>query len=115
MSILSELVAIIAAIPLPVETGTFSSLPPDEYVVLTPLVEVFEGYADDLPQMDVQEVRISFFSRFNYVLPKMQLVKQLIDAGFVVTDRRYLGYDEQTEYHQLAIDVAKPYLLEEED
>lgn len=111
MSILSELVTIVEGMSLPVETGTFSTTPPDSYVVLTPLVDVFEGYADDLPQLDVQEVRISYFSRFNYVLPKKQLVNSLIEAGFIVTDRRYLGFDEETKYHQLAIDVAKPYLF----
>ncbi len=32
----------------------------------------------------------------------------LLEADFTITDRRYLGYEEDTE-HYFAIDVAKIY------
>ena len=49
MNILEELNTLINGIPLPVETGVFSDLAPDEYVVLLPLSELFEVHADNKP------------------------------------------------------------------
>ena len=44
---------------------------------------------------------------------KNQLVRSLIGADFMITDRRYLGHEDDTGYHHYAIDVAKNYELEE--
>ena len=41
MSILSELNSLLESIKLPVETGIFSGMPPNEYAVLTPLSDSF--------------------------------------------------------------------------
>ena len=111
MSLLSELNTLITAIPLPVETGVFSCPAPDEYVVLLPLSDSFEVHADNRPSFDVQEVRISLFSRGNYLQRKMQITTALLNAEFTVTDRRYIGHENDTGYHHYAIDVAKNYGL----
>jgi len=37
----------------------------------------------------------------------------LLQADFVITDRRYIGYEYDTGYHHYAIDVAKEYETEE--
>lgn len=113
MSILSELTAIISAIPLPVETGVFSDKAPDEYVVLLPLSDIFELHADNLPGFDVQEVRISLFSKGNYQQRKKQIIAALLSDDFTVIERRYIGHEDDTGYHHYAIDVAKNYGLEE--
>ena len=47
MNILEELNILLTAIPIPVETGVFSGLAPDEYVVILPLSDVFEVHADN--------------------------------------------------------------------
>ncbi|HPO77032.1 MAG TPA: hypothetical protein PLI23_07665 [Thermoclostridium caenicola] len=113
MSILSELNTLFEAANIPVETGVFSGVPPDEYLVLTPLTDTFAVYGDNKPLADVSEVRISLFSKNNYLQRKNQLVRMLLQADFVITDRRYIGHEDDTGYHHYAIDVAKYYELEE--
>ena len=113
MSILSELNTLFETANIPVETGVFSGVPPDEYLVLTPLTDTFAVYGDNKPLADVSEVRISLFSKNNYLQRKNQLVRILLQADFVITDRRYIGHEDDTGYHHYAIDVAKYYELEE--
>ena len=113
MSILSELNTLFEAANIPVETGIFSGVPPDEYLVLTPLTDTFAVYGDNKPLADINEVRISLFSKNNYLQRKNQLVRMLLQADFVITDRRYIGHEDDTGYHHYAIDVAKYYELEE--
>ena len=113
MSVLSELNVLFETINIPVETGIFSGVPPDEYLVLTPLIDSFAVFGDNKPLADINEVRISLFSKNNYLLRKNQLVRMLLQADFVITDRRYIGHEDDTGYHHYAIDVAKYYELEE--
>ena len=113
MSLLSELKTVIEAVGLPVETGVFSDEPPDEYVVVTPLADTYELHADNLPGYETQEARLSLFSRGNYLKRKKQLSKALLATDFTITDRRYIGHEDDTGYHHYAIDVAKLYRLEE--
>ena len=113
MSLLSELKTVIEAVGLPVETGVFSDEPPEEYVVVTPLADTYELHADNLPGYETQEARLSLFSKGNYLKRKGQLSNALLAADFVITDRRYIGHEDDTGYHHYAIDVAKLYGLEE--
>lgn len=111
MSILSELKEIVEILKIPIGTGTFSGVPPDDYIVLTPMTDEFDLYADNLPAVEVPEVRISLFTKSNYIKKKNQLTKILLEADFVITDRRYIGHEDDTGYHHYAIDVAKEYGL----
>ena len=112
MSFLSELTALISPL-MPVETGVFSETAPDRYAVITPMVDTFELYTDDKPRHEIQEARLSLFDKGNYTAIKNQIVSNLIDADFTITDRRYIGHEDDTGYHHYAIDVAKNYELEE--
>ena len=112
MSFLSELTALISPM-IPVETGVFSETAPDRYAVITPMVDTFELYTDDKPRHETQEARLSLFDKGNYTALKNQIVRNLIDADFTITDRRYIGHEDDTGYHHYAIDVAKYYELEE--
>jgi len=112
LSILTELSTILVPV-LPVETGVFSSEPPDEYLVLTPLSDDFALHADDLPLQEISEVQISLFSKTNYQPRKKQITKLLLGGEFTITDRRYLGYETETGYHHYCIDIAKEFELEE--
>ena len=114
MSALSELSHILECCRIPVETGVFSSAPSETYAVLTPLIDVFDLYADNLPGVDICEVRISIFTKQNYLTLVTLLVSDLLTAGFTVTERRYLGHEDDTGYHHYAIDVAKEYYMEED-
>lgn len=112
MSILAELNTLLSPI-LPVETGVFSTKPPDEYLVLTPTVDEFPLFGDNAPLIDLSEVRISLFIKGNYLQRKRQITSALLNADFTITDRRYIGHETETGYHHYAIDVAKTYELEE--
>jgi len=114
MSVLSELQNILDSLDLPSETGAFTDTPPDEYVVITPMVDTFEVFADDVPLAETQEVRLSLFSKGNYLRRKNSLVQKLIQAGFTITDRRYIGREDDTKYHHVAIDVIKEYEYKED-
>ena len=110
---LEELNMIVESAGLPVETGVFSNATPDEYVVITPISEHFELFSDNSPSMNIEEARLSLFSKANYGAKKRQLVRLLLSAGFLVLERRYVGLEEDTGYHHFAIDVAKEYMEEE--
>lgn len=113
MSLLSELNTIAESCGVPVETGVFSDAAPDTYLVLTPLSDGFDLHADDRLDIDTQEVRLSLFCRENYMRIKNTLVRALLAADVTVTDRRYIGHEDDTGYHHYAIDVAKSYVWEE--
>lgn len=113
MSILTELTSFFNSILIPVETGVFSDTAPDLYVVITPIADTFGYFADNRPNFDVQEARISLFSKGNYQQSNTQIVGDLLELDFTLTDRRYLGYENDTGYHHVAIDVEKHYGLEE--
>lgn len=112
MNILEELNTLLSPV-LPVETGVFSGVPPDEYLVLTPMTDAFMLFGDNMPLIDVSEVRISLFSKGNYLQRKRQITSALLRAEFTISDRVYLGYEDDTGYHHYAIDVAKQYETEE--
>ena len=114
MSILAELTTLLDTLGIPAETGIFKSTAPDTYVVITPMSDTFDAYADNRPLREIQEARLSLFSKQNYRATVNRIVKALQDAGVTVTDRRYLGYEEESEYHHYAVDTAKHYELEEE-
>ena len=110
---LEELNTIVESAGLPVETGVFSTTAPDAYVVITPISEHFELFSDNAPGMNIEEARTSLYSKGNYCAMKRQLVRLLLTAGFLVSERRYIGLEEDTGYHHFAIDVAKEYLEED--
>ena len=109
MSILSDLVSIMDRLDIPVETGVFSGKAPDEYVVLTPMADSFELFADNLPQYETQEARVSLFSRGNYLRRKQNIVNAVLEQDLTVTNRRYIAHDDQNGYHHYVIDVAANY------
>ena len=113
MSILADIQAALSDLDVPIETGVFSDEPPEEYVVVTPLADTYELHADNLPEYETQEARLSLFSRGNYLKRKKQLSKALLAADFTITDRRYIGHEDDTGYHHYAIDLSKLYRLEE--
>ena len=113
MSLLSELKSIAESLNIKVETGVFSDAPPDEYIVLTPLTDSFEMHCDNLPEYEIQEVRISIFSKSNYTALKRKLTASILKADISITDRRYIGHEDDTGYHHYAVDTAKSYEMEE--
>ena len=113
MNILQELNTLLTGLGIPVETGVFSDIAPDQYLVITPLADTFPLHADNRPLNETQEARISLFSKGNYLSRKNQIVHALINADFTITDRLYVGYEDDTKYHHYSVDVAANYELEE--
>ena len=112
MSLLTELNTILPAI-VPVETGVFSDAPPDRYAVITPLSDEFDLHADNEPGVDIQAALISLFHKGNYTKMKNQIICAVLSAEMTITDRRYVGHEDDTGFHHYAIDVAKHYEMEE--
>ena len=104
---LEELNTIVERTGLPVETGVFSGTAPDEYVVITPISEHFGLFSDDGPGMNIEEARLSLYSKKNYTQKKDLLVRTLLTAGFTVSDRQYIGHEADTGYHHYSIDLAQ--------
>ena len=113
--ILEELHGILKRLRISAETAVFSNKPPAEYAVLTPLTDTYEVFADDRPECEVCEVRITLYTKGNYLMTKFHVEEKLLRHGFTVTLRRYSGYDTDTGYHSYTIDVQKQYLLERND
>lgn len=113
MSLLADLKTIANEIGLPVETGVFSGIAPTEYLVLTPLTDTFDIHADNGPGVDIQEVRLSLFTKGSYTKRKNSLIRAIMAADLTITERRYVGHDDDTGYHNYAIDVAHYYEMEE--
>jgi len=63
--------------------------------------------------MNIEEARLSLFSKGNYGATKRMLVRLLLAAGFLASERRYIGMEEDTGYHHYSVDVVKPYSFEE--
>jgi len=112
MSLLEELNTIIDGCGLPVETGVFSEKAPDAYVVITPLTDMFGSFADNRPQAEVQEARLSLYSKGNYINHKNTIVRALLGADFTITDRRFIGREDDTGYFHYSVDAEKCYEME---
>nr|WP_236887309.1 hypothetical protein [Dehalococcoides mccartyi] len=77
------------------------------------MTDIFALFGDNKPLIDISEVRISLFSKDNYQQKKRQITTALLGAGFTITDRRYIGHEDDSGYHHFAIDVVKEYETEE--
>ena len=109
MNILEELNTILGELGFSVETGVFSGQAPDEYVVITPMVDNFPIFADNLPVLEKQEARISLFSKRNYLKRKKFIVLVLTGLEFTITGQTHVGREDDTGYFHAAIDVEKCY------
>lgn len=105
--ILEQLKRLFEQLNIPIESGVLTGRPPDTYVVLTPMTDRFELFADDRPEIDVEEVRISLFTRENYIKLKNLIAHKLLQSDFTITERRYIEFENDTRYHHYAIDVEK--------
>ena len=115
MSILEKLTSLLMQGGFPVETGIFSEEAPDTYIVITPLSDTFDLHADNEPGVDIQEARISLFTKGSYTAMKNNIVRMLLREDFTITDRLYNGYETGTGYHHYTVDVARFYEYEMEE
>ncbi|HAM1235459.1 TPA: hypothetical protein H9284_003081 [Listeria monocytogenes] len=109
MSILEDLQVVLETLDVPIETGVFSDAAPSKYMVIVPMSDSFDIHSDNLPCIDVQEARISIYSKGSYTALKNQVVQLLLDSSFTITARSYIGFEDDTGYYHYNVDVAKHY------
>ena len=113
MSLLAELKTIMDTQQIAAETGVFTTTPaPATYVVFVPMEDTFEC-ADDQPDNEVQAVRVSLFTKSNYLSTAIAITRAIISAGLTVSARRYIGHEDDTGYHHYVIEVEQTYKWEE--
>ena len=113
MNILENLNIILINLDIPFATGHYAGTPPETYAVIIPLADSFAFHADNIPLADIQEARLALYSKGNYYTLRQRIVNALLAGGFTITDRRYIEFETDTEYHHSAIDVSKHYPIEE--
>ena len=86
-NIIQDAKSVLDRLKIPNETIKFSGKAKDTYAVLTPLDSSFE-YANDKPIEDVQGLRISIFSKTNFISFVNDLCIKLLDADLAITNRR---------------------------
>ena len=91
MSVLSDINISLWKLGIPLETGVFTENAPDKYIVVVPLTDSFGVNADNTPTYDVQEARISLYSKGNYGADKNRIVRLLISEDFAIIGRQYIG------------------------
>lgn len=111
MSVLADIQTTLAPLDIPIETGVFTEQAPPQYMVVVPLTDTFELHADNTPEGELQEARISIYTQGSYTKAKNAIVKTLLRDEFTITGRQYIGYEIETGYHHYNVDVAKYYQL----
>ena len=112
MSILKDLNTVLTPLGIPLETGVFGDTAPDKYIVVVPLSDTFAVHADNQPEIDVQEARLSLYTQGSYTKEKNALIRALLAAEITITGRQYVGYETETGYHHYNVDVANHYEME---
>ena len=103
---LDKLIEILSTI-LPTETSVFKGEVTDKYAVLTPLNDWFTMFVDNKAEFIKEECRVSLFINGNYLTVKNQVIKLLIANDFDITEMKYIGLENDTDYNHYAIDVEK--------
>ena len=113
MSVLADINKALTPLGIPLETGIFGENAPNKYIVIVPLTDGFAVNADNSPSYDVQEARISLFCKGNYGANKNRIIRALFSADLTITNRQYIGYENDTGYHHYVVDVANHYEMED--
>lgn len=113
MSLLSDLSQTLTPLGYPFETGAFTGKAPKAYIVFLPLSDTYDVHADNLPSVDIQEVRISLFTKGSYSAMKNKVISALLKKGLTITGRQYIGFETDTGYHHYNVDVAHYYEMED--
>lgn len=98
MNILADIKQTLTPLGIPLETGVFTDTAPDTYIVAVPMSDRFALNADDAPSYDVQEARVSLYSKGNYLRDKNRIIRSLLGADFTITGRQYIGFETETAY-----------------
>jgi hypothetical protein len=109
MNILEELTEILTSLGVKFETGVFTDEQSDELVVIVPLEDTFDAYADNLPTIDRQTVRLAVLSRNNPYDLRDKIVNELLKANFSILNRKYGGFNSDTKHHVMTVEAEGCY------
>ncbi len=115
MSILADINQTLTPLGIPLETGVFTDEVPNTYIAVIPLVDTFALIADNASSYDIEEARISLYSKGNYGANKNRIVRRLLSEDFTIMGRQYIGFETDMAYHHYVVDVEKHYNYEMEE
>lgn len=78
----------------------------DKFIVIIPTSDNFELYADDKPLATVETAELALYCKGNYLGFRDKVTELLITADITITNRRYLEFEQDTDYHHYIIEVA---------
>lgn len=111
--LLKQLTALCKKLNLPSATGAFNASPaPDQFAVLTPIADVYDLHAANEPGVEVEHVRLSVYSKGNYLHLRDLISHALLTAGITVEARTYVGFESDTGFHHYTVDCATYRLIE---
>jgi len=109
LSIYELIINTLEPLGIPVSINENTDKAAERYIVIIPLYDGFDVFADNKPSIEVSEVELSIYSKGNYLKLVKDISVLLIDAGFTITNRRYLEYEKDTKLHHYIIDVAMEF------
>lgn len=110
MSLMSDLITIMAELQIPTQVGDFQSTGaiPDMYAVILPLIDDFEA-ADDMPDIDVEQVSIELYSKGDWHSTVKSIRTKALAAGMYPSLSRYITRETDTRYFHYSITLEKNY------
>lgn len=78
----------------------------NRFIVIIPTSDNFELYADDKPFAGSETAELALYCKGNYLAFRDEVTNALIAADITITRRRYLEYEQDTDYHHYIIEVA---------
>jgi hypothetical protein len=106
VSIYELIINTLEPLNIPVSINENTDKAAERYIVIIPLYDAFDVFADNMPSIEVSEIELAVYSKGNYLKLAKDISILLIDAGFTITNRRYLEYEKDTKLHHYIIDVA---------
>lgn len=85
----------------------------NKFIVIIPTSDDFELYADDKPLAGTEEAELALYCKGNYLAFRDKVTELLIAADITIASRRYLEFEQDTDYHHYIIDVAENFQQEE--
>lgn len=111
MSLLETLADLFTGLGIPFRVGQFAPQAPTTFAVAEPLGDDLDLFADGQPLVEIEEVRISLFTKGNYLPLRDEITRALLEADVTILERTYVGVEDDTGYHHYAVDVAAHHTI----
>lgn len=107
MTLNERIIAAIAPLDIPVSVMVHAvdKGKSDRFIVMIPQTDDIE-YADDMPMNFTENIGLQLYCKGNYLGFRDEVTNALTAADITITGRRYLEYEEDTEYHHYIIEAA---------